>query len=124
MKYPPQLYAKAFVSVLEGKTSKEKLAENFITLIKKNGDWGKRAKIVAETEKLLRVKEGRRKVVIETARPLSPALQKDLKKFSQPHDITEEKIDPALVAGAKITIDDEMQFDGSLKRKIEKLFAS
>ena len=42
--------------------------------------------------------------------------------FVRVHDIVHEKIDPTLVAGIKVTINDEMQFDGTMKAKLDKLF--
>ena len=39
-------------------------------------------------------------------------------------DVVEEKINPDLVAGIKITANDEMQFDASLKRKLDDVFES
>jgi F0F1-type ATP synthase delta subunit len=37
-------------------------------------------------------------------------------------DVVVERIDPALVAGMKMTVNDEEQFDGSLQRKLASLF--
>jgi F0F1-type ATP synthase delta subunit len=35
--------------------------------------------------------------------------------------VVEDRIDPALFAGLRIIIDDEKQFDGSLKGKLDKM---
>lgn len=126
MRYVPQLYARAFVEVAAPDlTPKEEtiLVKNFLSLIVKNGDGYHLKEILAETEKLLRVKTGRRKIVIESARPLRQSPHTLLKHFLRPSDLTYEKIDPELIAGIKVTINDEEQLDGSLARKLKKLFS-
>jgi len=39
-------------------------------------------------------------------------------------DVVEARIDPDLIAGIKITVNDEMQFDGSLKSKLNKVLGA
>ncbi len=45
-------------------------------------------------------------------------------KFVKPDDVIEERIDQELIAGIRIILDDELQFDGSLKNKLEKAFGA
>jgi F0F1-type ATP synthase delta subunit len=45
-----------------------------------------------------------------------------VKHLVGPHDVVEEEIDPSLVAGMKVVVNDERVFDGSLKAKLDKLF--
>jgi len=126
MRYSPSLYARAFAEVAAKPLSaaEEKRAiENFIQLIKKSGDWGSIDKIIATTEKLTRQKIGVRKFVFETARPLGKMLERLHKELTKPTDVIEEKVNPSLVAGVKITVDDEREWDGSLAQKLEKLFS-
>ena len=96
--------------------------ENFIGLVRKNGDWGAIHKILAVTEKVVREKTGARKFVFETARPLGKLLDRLRKELTKPSDVIEEKINPEMVAGVKITVNDEREFDGSLKQKLDRLF--
>jgi F0F1-type ATP synthase delta subunit len=124
MKYPPRLYAKALseVAAKELSLAQEKgIIHNFLSLLKKNGDSYQLKKIVAEAEKLLRAKTGKRKITIETARPVKK-LETLLAAIAEKSDIVEEKINSDLIAGVKVTINEEEQFDGTLKRKIDKLF--
>ncbi len=124
MKYKAQDYAKAFAEVAartpEGRV--EVVIKNFLALIARNGDMRQIKKITAFAEKFLLKQSGRSKWTIESARPLKSArdLFKNLIKHS---DVLEEKIDPAVVAGIKITRDNERQFDGTLKTKLDKLFS-
>lgn len=127
MKYSPSLYARAFaeVAVKPLSAAEEKRAiENFLAFIRKNGDWGAIGKILATTEKILREKTGRRKFVFETARPLGKLLERLRKELTKSHDVVEEKLNPSLIAGVKITMNDEIEFDGSLQHKLDKLFST
>jgi len=126
MKYSPTLYARAFAEVAAKSLSaaEEKHAiGNFLGFIRKSGDWGSVDKILAMTEKLLREKIGMKKFVFETARPLGKLLDRLRKELAKPTDVIEEKINPSLVAGVKITVNDEREWDGSLEHKLQKLFA-
>ena len=125
MKYSPQLYAKAFAEAAEGaRTAKKQamFAKRFVEIVIKNGDGHQLKKIAAYAEKLMREKTGKRKIVVENARSLKQPPAKLFKDFLFRSDIVESKINPQLIAGIKITINDERQFDGSLKRKLDKLF--
>ena len=126
MKYSSTIYAKAFAETAaehRGAAEEAKFIQNFLAIIRKNGDAPQIKKIVAETEKSFREKIGGRKITIETARETKKFPHKFLKHFLKTGDAVEEKINPDLVAGMKITINDTEQFDGSLKRKIDKLFS-
>lgn len=122
MKYSPQIYAKAFSEIImKPSVKKADLVKNFLRLIKKNNDEHLLKKIYELTEKMARDKFGKRKVVVETARAIK-GLNITIKKISQKGDIVEKKINPDLIAGIKIILNDEMQFDGSMEKKIKNLF--
>ena len=126
MRYSPTLYARAFaeVAVKPLSAAEEKRAvSNFIALIRKSGDWGAIGKILATTEKILREKTGQRKFLFETARPLGKLLERLRKELAKPKDAVEERVNPSLIAGVKITVNDELEWDGTLAQKLEKLFA-
>ena len=124
MKYPAHIYAKALVEVLgDGEKHDEgKIAENFIKLIRRNGDEMHLRKILEEASRFARGKNGLRKVVIDSARSLTPLQKKEVERFLRKEDIVVERTDPSLVAGVKITVNEELQFDGSLKRKLDRAF--
>ncbi len=126
MKYSPRLYAAAFADIASrklGAAEQAKIVKNFLAVILKNNDTHELKKILAETDRLLREKTGTRKVVLETARDLKPSPQAILKHFLKKSDVVETNINPDLIAGLRLTINDQEQFDGSLKRKIDKLFS-
>lgn len=125
MKYDPRNYGQALAAVAAGRLSSEKEKEilrNFIKAVMDRGGIRQWPKILAASEKALREKEGLRKVFVESARPINDVRSK-LSGFIQKEDIIEEKVDPEIVAGIKITLDDNRQFDGSLSKKLNTLFA-
>jgi F0F1-type ATP synthase delta subunit len=129
MKYPAHIYAKALVEVLSdqktsGTAHDAEVAKNFLALIKKNGDESHLKKILEEASRFARGKSGVRKVTIASARELSPSQTETMGRFVKPGDVVERRIDPELIAGIKITLNDEMQFDGSLKTKLNKVLGS
>ena len=120
MKYKPKQYAEALVDLLLSKKADEKkISDNFLKLLKKNGDMKKAGEIMALAENLLLKKTGNKKVILETARKTDT---KDfISKFTKKGDIVKEKIKPELIAGLKITTDNK-QLDFSLKNKLNKMF--
>jgi F0F1-type ATP synthase delta subunit len=129
MKYPAHIYAKALVEVLSDGTRATahddgSIAKNFLALVRKNGDEGHLRKILEEASRFVRGKSGVRKVTIGSARVLAPSQRKALEYFIKPGDVVVERIDPDLIAGVKITVNDELQFDGSLKNKLNRVLGS
>lgn len=126
MRYPAKYYARAFAELIHDKmTSAEKdaLVANLVASIRRHGDTGKFPAIMKETARMLRKKTGAREVLIETARPLKGDPARMFKGLIGPHDAVETRVTPELVAGVKITLDDEREFDMTLKRKIDMLFS-
>lgn len=124
MKYSPHLYAKAFTTVA-AEYAKEKqgvLVKNFLAVVHKNGDMFRINRIVSLAENILIKQRGGKKWIVESARLIKDA-KNILKGIAQPQDVIEERINSALIAGVNIIQDGEKQFDGSLQRKIAKLFS-
>jgi F0F1-type ATP synthase delta subunit len=128
MKYPAHIYAKALAEVI-GNSSKESnakesatIVKNFLALVRRNGDEAHLRAIVEEAARFARGKAGIRKVSVESARALTAAQEKEVGKFLKTGDVVERTIDPELIAGIRIVLNDEMQFDGSLRGKLDKVF--
>ena len=128
MKYPAHIYAKALVEVLTAshglKEKDDELAKNFLALVRKNGDESHLKKILEEASRFARGQSGVRKVTIASARELSPSQAKTMEHFIKSGDVVERRIDPELIAGVKITLNDDMQFDGSLKNKLSNVLGT
>lgn len=122
MRYSPQNYALALSKSLRESKEEKNLFANFLKLIKKNGDQKILPKILEEFKKIEIKKKGASRVKIEFARePLETQLKSITNKFSN-KDWIETSINPALVAGVRITIDGESEIDNSLARRLRKLF--
>ena len=129
MKYAPHIYAKALVEVLSappgpGRQHDDAIAKNFLALVRRNGDEGHLRKILEEASRFARGHSGVRKVMIESARALAPSQKKMVEQFTKPGDVVEERVNPDLIAGIKVIVNDEMQFDGSLKNKLNRVLGS
>ena len=124
MKYSIHDYAEAFdQAIANPKVDKEAAVKNFLALVKRNGDEGKLKKIVEEVIHLARRHGDFRTVTIESARPLIKSQEKSVQGFLKPSDVVQYAVDSSLVAGVKVTVNDEMQFDGTLKAKMDTIFS-
>lgn len=121
-KIKSKIYAKALSeSILKVKSGQEKkFAENFLRIIKLNGDEQKTKEIIFLTEEILLKKSGNKKIILETARKTDS--KKLVAAMAKKGDVIEEKISPELIAGIKITINGEKQLDFSLKKKLDNIF--
>ena len=125
MKYSISDYAKALDRALANpKSDKSAIVKNFLGLMRHNGDEGRAKKILNAAARFSRGRNAMREVMVESARPLVQSQQALVKKFLKPSDVVAYTIDPDLVAGVKMVVNDEMQFDGSLKAKLDTLFGA
>ena len=124
MKYPINSYAKALAEAILSKDGNSKQIEkNFIAVLRKNGDESHAWKIIKESEIVLRKKDGTKKIVLRSARPLKKSPKDILGEMLGPEDVCEVAVSPDLIAGMTITVNDDLRFDGSLKGKIDKIFS-
>ncbi|MDP2598303.1 MAG: F0F1 ATP synthase subunit delta [Candidatus Liptonbacteria bacterium] len=125
MKYSSHIYAKALAEVVTDSRAKSgDAANNFIALLRKNGDEAHLRKIVEEASRLVHRKSGVRKITLESARPLSEQQRKVMGGFIKVGDVVEERLNQELIAGIKIVVNGESQFDGSLKNKLDQIFGN
>jgi F0F1-type ATP synthase delta subunit len=125
MKYPAHIYAKALVEVLGDPAVKDAVAaKNFLDLVKRNGDEADLGKMLEEASRFARGKSGVHKITVASARALTESQRYTVNGFIKPGDVVEHRIEPELVAGVKIIVDDELQFDGSLKNKLDRALGS
>ena len=125
MKYTTHNYAQALASVAgdpKAKANEAAIIKNFFALLRKNGDESHARQIIEEAARLMRGRGGVRKVTVESARALNAAQKKLVAGFLKKGDVTEERIDSTLIAGVRLIVNDEEQFDGSLRGKIDNVF--
>ena len=123
MKYKVENYAKAFWELQDdGRMSDNLLVENLKKVLRRNGDIIHHKKIVKEIEKIGVRRAGGNIIDVEYARPISEELQHQIKSSFGKECIVKTKINPALIAGVRITKDGERELDQTMKRKLRKLF--
>ena len=123
MKIKPKIYARVLVDVMMSKKNagnEKKIVDNFLKLLKKNVDVKNATEIIRLAEVFILQKTGNKKITLETARDIG---RKNIfKEIVKSHDIVEEKINPELIAGIRVTVNGENQLDFSLKNKLDKIF--
>lgn len=123
MKYKPEDYAKALLAVLrEKKIPEHKAVERFIALVRKNGDQRLFPKIIETVETLQTKEAGGTVVHLEFAREASTVLHHKLNTVFGEKDRVKTSYNQRLIAGARVVIDGEQEWDYSLERKLRKLF--
>lgn len=123
-----KLYAQALAEILfekaqEKQYSEKEIVNNFVRILARSGYEKRTKEILDLAEGMLLHKKGIRKVVFETARKIAPGNKKLFWAFLKENDNVKEKINPRLIAGIKIIINDSKQFDASLQSKLSRLFA-
>jgi len=124
MKYSPRQYAEVLLSALEGKLEKERkeILKRFVSVLAKNRDLSRLGAILCELEREFFKKSGMKKIWVESVSPLSVGLRKEIEAAVGGKTYLHEKINPSLLAGIRILINDELLIDASARRQIEKLF--
>jgi len=118
-------YAKALAEVIiDGKADEKKILNNFLKLLQSAGVERKSKEILEMAEDLILQKKGKRKIIFETARKMTASQGKILENFVKKGDIIKEKINPELIAGIKIIINDSQQFDASMQSKLSRMTGS
>ena len=120
MKYPPHIYAQTVTALIAQGISEQEVVRGLARMIEKNGDAIHMTKIGRAVEQALVKQNGGKWVEIELARSLERASQVT-ESFSA-KDHVETSINPSLIAGARITINNEEEIDLSFERKVKDLF--
>ncbi|RME59275.1 hypothetical protein D6779_04675 [Candidatus Parcubacteria bacterium] len=126
MKYPSSYYARALAEVLAtdnlSEEAQARICQRFLALLTRHGMRARAKKILREAERLLLARTGRRKVDIEFARTPQESADKLFGSFLKSSDVVTTRLNPALIAGVRLTINDTMRLDCSLKRKLQQMF--
>ncbi|TSC73549.1 MAG: hypothetical protein G01um101470_28 [Parcubacteria group bacterium Gr01-1014_70] len=118
------VYAKAFRRALqESSVNESKLVENVIEAMRHHGNLGRGERIVQRISEELIRNRGGKWVVVESARQLTDSQREKVHEAFRKKDYIEERLRPELVSGIRLVVDGEKEFDGSLKRKLDRLFA-
>lgn len=125
MKYHSKIYAKALceaMAITKTSQEKEKAMKELLRIVLLNGDQSKLKEILVRVEEIILKKAGIKKIIVETARPLAKQNIMLIRSLVKPSDLLVEKIDSSLIAGIKITVNEDLQLDGSLSGKLNQIF--
>lgn len=124
MKLSIKQYAQILYKIHEDKSDLEKNIKMFVALLRKNNDLSKIVKIFGEFENYRKNKKGLVDVFIESPFGIDSGEKSKIKemvvKKTGKHPELKEKINPNLVAGLKIQIND-LLIDASIRTKLRNL---
>lgn len=126
MRYSPLIYAKALREVLSQTDTDRhsEIVKKFVSVMSKNGDLAQGGKVLARLEEIFVMESGGKPVKIEIARELPADELEKLKKQFGNNDRIEVLINPALIAGVRITMNGERELDHSMASRLRKIFTS
>ena len=117
-----KIYAKALSEIIiKNDYDEKKVVAGFVKILVSEGLENQSDKILNLADKIIMSKQGRKMVVLETARTINEKQRKLFSGIINKKDVIIEKINPELIAGIKIVVDDVLQFDSSLKSKLQKI---
>ncbi len=120
MKHPAHIYAQTVRDVIAQGVSEDDAMYGLAWMIQKNGDAAYSDRIGRALDRELVVSRGGKWVEIEVAHETGAA-EKLKNLFSSSNRVTTH-INPALIAGARVTINSEEELDLSFERKVKQLF--
>jgi len=120
-----RLYSKALTeTLLKGNLDESKIIDNFLELLIETRQEKSAKQILGLTETALLMKRGKRKIVFETAREATSNQRKLLGSLVHDGDVVKEKINPEIIAGVKIIINDSQQLDASMRSRLQSIFSN
>ncbi len=124
MKYATGQYAAALSAALADAPDAERSAmiRRFLAMLRKNKDTRRLGAIMRKIEKQSLADQGLHKVSVASASPLTPELKKDIAAALEKKPLWEETVDPAMLGGIRILIDDELFIDASARRRLDRMF--
>lgn len=125
MRYSIRQYAEALLLALEDKNKQERreVIGRFLAVLRKKRDGAKLARIIKTLELLYLKKTGFHKIVLESASPPVLKIKTEVEKILGKKIFFEERINPELLAGIRILVDEELFIDASAKRRLDTLFS-
>ncbi len=98
------------------------LLDRFLAVVRKHGGLSRIQEIVRAVEALEVRGRGGRWIELEFARPMGERVLGRFRARIAGRDRMSVAVNPALVAGVRVTVDGETELDHSLERKLKKLF--
>ncbi|OHA03586.1 MAG: hypothetical protein A3J58_00395 [Candidatus Sungbacteria bacterium RIFCSPHIGHO2_02_FULL_52_23] len=126
MKYTVTQYAEALAEALApaGAEKRPSMIRRFLGMLRKNKDSKLLAAIVRKTERRWLADQNLHKVAVTSASPLTAAVKKEIEAVLTRKPMWEEKIDPAILGGMRILVDDETMIDASARSRLDRMFSA
>lgn len=124
MRYATGQYAAALAEALTDASATEQPAMiwRFMQLLRKNRDTRRMGAIMRWVEKQSLADQGLHKVAVASVEPISAETKKHIAAALEKKPLWEETLDPALLGGIRILIDDELLVDASARRRLDRMF--
>lgn len=124
MKYTSKQYAVTLISALAGKSedAKKDILKKFLIILQRNGDLGKRNQILEEVRREYFRQNDLSKVEVEVVGKIKEGLKQEIEESLGKAISFDSKVNPKILGGIKILIDDETLIDASVKTQLDKLF--
>ncbi|MCX6721615.1 MAG: F0F1 ATP synthase subunit delta [Candidatus Staskawiczbacteria bacterium] len=106
---------------IKGTADENKVAKNLVKVLVSAGLEEKFKNVLSVAEDFILVSQGRRKIIFETARAVTPSQRKLMDSIVKKGDKIKEKINPDLIAGIKIIINGSKQLDASMQHKLRNI---
>ena len=121
MIYRPGQYAEALFAALEDKSDadQKKIVKRFAEMLIKDRAAARLPAIIMAYEKLQQKKQGIHSVRLETAAPATEKLKEQIHTILGKEINFEEVVNPHLLGGVKILVDNEILIDASAKHHID-----
>lgn len=120
MRYPAHVYAHTVRDVMSQGISLDDVLQGLARMLVKNGDATHSERIGLAIEEELTKSHGGKWVTLEVARETN--VSERLKKMFPISDRVTLHVNPGLIAGVRITINNEEEIDMSFERKVKQLF--
>ena len=124
MKFTVKQYAQSLYEVLTDSNPKDhdRVIENFISILKSNGDLASYEKIIIEVDLLFQTANQTSKIEVTTASETSitPSLLKELNKLAKDKAEVTTKVDDKIIGGVIIRVDDQL-IDASISAQLNNL---
>ena len=124
MRYSINQYATALTQAL-GKKSKEErgtIIRRFVQILRRNRDLRRLDLILASVERQWLKERSFAKVAIASASPLTKKIRDEITRAFDRKAIMTQSVEPQLLAGIRILIDDDLFIDASARRALSQLF--
>ncbi|MCC2630833.1 MAG: synthase delta subunit [Candidatus Paceibacter sp.] len=124
MRHTPHHYALALYESLDGKvaTKRKGVIKRFLGMLERNHDMRMLRSIINHYEKIFLARHGMQKIEVTSASPLSHHVRQAIEASLGVPVLFAEKVDPSVLAGLTILVDDTLYIDASGKTQINNLF--